>query len=775
MKGLTILCALIGLALPTRFSSLPDSNVLLALFLASVILFFVKRSRPIAFLCLGVLVSSLNLQSAVSKQLPEALEGTDLSARIVVKGLPEVSSLSTRFLAEIVFYHDAAIQWNEPIRLSWYEAPTLMPGEVFDLEIRLKRPRGMVNEHGFDYQAWLLARKIYATGYVRKKLSKESFQEVSGLSVRLARIRAHLTEKLFSSDSLQYPELSRALLLGDKSSIQAQQWARLQLTGTLHLMAISGLHVGLLAALGFLLGRFLARLLACIGLSRYSLNFIAPALSIVLSVTYAAIAGFSIPTQRAALFVLLVNTVFVLGRRTNYFYLLGLCAIIIGVFDPFAFVSPGFYLSFLAVLILFYCFLGREEGNRQGKMSAWFFGSLKAQLILSVALIVPLTILGLPISSISFLANFIAIPVISFVVVPLLFAAAVVSILPGSFAALLIALADRSLQMLWHYLGWLESFEMSSLHFPVPDLQTSLLGSLAIVLLLSPAALKFRFIGAFLLCVFLWPQGKRADVWTLTTLDVGQGLAIHIQGPEIDIVYDTGARFSENFDMGSRVVAPYLFAKGVQQLDYLIVSHGDNDHAGGLAGLLRYIAVDNLVLGESVAAAGFERAAGCHTLRPIATPGLKWTVLWPLEGPGKMDRFSGSNNASCVISLEINGSKILLTGDIEKGVERELLRLGVLPKDIDVLVAPHHGSRSSSSKNFIESLNPAIIIVSSGYNNRYGHPHEAVLERYRAVDARVMRTDREGAVSLNFRANCFRGEACIDISAQRQVNTRVWF
>ncbi len=735
-----------------------------------------RFTNPPALFVLGLCLSILHLADVVEKQLPFTLEGIDLPLTVRVVDLPESNSRSTRFIARII-EAPANTSWSETIRLSWYHSrsdkvPQIEPGQVWRLTVRLKRPRGFSNPKGFDYHAWLLGNGIYATGYVRTKADYKLLSEPGGW--RFSFLRYHLLQELFlKGRELYHGELLRALILGDRSGIEQRQWDVLQATGTIHLMAISGLHVGLVATLGFLLGGAMRRVIAVTTGSRLVLRLIPPAFSVGFAVLYAGLAGFSIPTQRALIFVVLVNLAGLLYRRVNLYHLLAVCALVIVLLDPFAFLSPGFWLSFGAVLVLFYLF-----SQRVGKVSR-LRGALFSQAALFVGMIAPLCLLVLPVSLVGPLANLVAVPVVSLVIIPALFMAVLTSFASQVWALVVLGFADNVFHYLWWVLELFASHDAVWWHAPVHGWIALPLGLLAAVLLLAPRGVPFRWAGAALLLLFLSSPGSRKEGLKLTVLDVGQGLAVVVETEEATLLYDTGARFSDNFDVGSRIISPYLIAHGSSRLDRIYVSHSDNDHAGGLSGVLANLQVDEVASGQRRVVLRQLRKRGEETdnhLFSDCREGMQWThgklkveALWPTDAGARVD-MGETNNHSCVLLLRYGDWQILLPGDIEADVERALLSSARLPEAVDILVAPHHGSRSSSTTAFVSRVSPAHVVYSAGYKNRYRHPHPDVVERYRWQGSTGYNTAALGAVTFQLNPT-----GTLDVHYHRKTGRRLWY
>ncbi|MBX2857724.1 MAG: ComEC family competence protein, partial [Cellvibrionaceae bacterium] len=496
----------------------------------------------------GASINHFHLNHRIDRQLPQHLEGLDLTVDAQILGLARHNGKAWVFDAwiENARLSDADALRDTPsvakalaavrgkVRLSWYQAQlddsSLAVGQLWTLQLRLRRPRGLVNPGGFDYQAWLLARSYIATGYIRAASAAADAAQPPALrsgNILINRLRQRIQQRLFAggaepgegvSATLSSAKVQQALLLGDKSGLTAADWSLLQSTGTVHLMAISGLHVGLVAALAFFLGRVLVRLLP-----GSALLLLLPALSSVAAASfYAAVAGFSIPTQRALLLVLLFNVAYCSGKRLNPFDVLASAAAMVVVIDPFAFLSPGFWLSFSAVWVLIYCFgLHRAPGGK-------WRGMVLSQWVVAAGLLVPLAALGLPTSVSAPLANVIAIPVISLLVVPGLFLALALSAISQAAAGWVLQRCDQLLNLLWHYLELLQHLPVSQLWLAGGQsmLVLALLGGLGGALFLAPRGLGVRGLGLALLILVLAPAGKREPGLVLTVLDVGQGLAV---------------------------------------------------------------------------------------------------------------------------------------------------------------------------------------------------------------------------------------------------------
>ncbi len=705
--------------------------------------------RIIGLVCIGAIIASWQLQSVIDRQLPKELAQQDLLVTLSIEKGGAVGGDTVRFQgrvlsmgrADMTLCIECGQMLGRLVRLSWRrdgETPSMMAGQKWTGMVRLKRPRGFVNPGGFDYHAWLLNKGISATGYVKKSsvTKLHSPSEAGGLFV--SRIRQSISHDL---EVFKYSALLKALMVGDTSAISRAQWTVFQATGTQHLVAISGLHIGLIAMIGFVSVRFLLGVFS-LSHSVGAVRIVPAIVSILFSACYVALSGYGIPAQRAWWAVALVGVLYVFGRRINPFYMLLYVVLCVVLLNPLAPTQNGFWLSFGAVTVLMLGFAFRSSERR------WVLGLLRAQVVISIGLPIMLIALQLPVSVSGFLANIVAVPVISFVVMPLLFFSTLLTVLSSSAASVFIALADWCMHVLWRYLSWLSEFG-GELWFSVPSAWLLCVGALAVATLLMPKAFKMAPLAGVLVLIVWFSQSflQNRIKPTLTVLDVGQGLSVVITSGRKTLVYDVGARFSENFDAGSGVVAPFLRSKNIKDIETIVISHGDNDHAGGLSGL-----IDQLPYAQLLSNHHSERLSvePCLSDRIFYHEKVKYTVVWP---QGDMLGKDSSNNDSCVLLVEIADITVLLAGDIEKAVEKTLISGGSLPKDIDILIAPHHGSSTSSSYEFLKWLNPKHIIVSAGYLSRYRHPSKAVLKRYDDLNARVWNTAIQGAVTVELENN----------------------
>ncbi|WP_373388586.1 DNA internalization-related competence protein ComEC/Rec2 [Pseudomonas alcaligenes] len=718
-KGMFALAA--GLASLPLLPALPPTWLLLAL-LPLALMLLPWRSHPVSFFLLGFVWACFSAQSALDDRLAVELDGRTLWLEGRVSGLPEVAAGVVRFQLE-----DATARAHRlpaRMRLAWYDGPPLLAGERWRLAVKLKRPRGLVNPQGFDYEAWLLAQRIGASGTVK---AGERLRPASGP----AAWRDALRQRLLAVEAFGRAGGLAALVLGDDSGLSRADWQVLQDTGTVHLLVISGQHVALLAALLYGLVAGLARL----GLWPRALPWLpwACALAFAGALGYGLLAGFEVPVRRACVMVALVLLWRLRFRHLGLWWPLLLAFVLVLLVEPLASLQAGFWLSFGAVAVLAWVF-----GGRLGTWS-WWRVWWRAQWTLALGLLPLFFALGLPLSLSGPLANLLAVPWVSLLVVPLALLGTLLLPVPWLGEGLL-WLAGGLLELLFQTLAWIAAMLPAWLPTAVP-LWCWLLGSLGVLLCLLPAGVPLRGFGLVMLLAVLLPPRERipagqAEVWQL---DVGQGLAVLVRTREHVLLYDAGPRFGD-FDLGERVVLPSLRQLGVGRLDLLLLSHADSDHAGGAGAVVRGMAVGRVLSGEAAVLPEALQAGACVDGASWEWDGVRFTTWrWSAAQAG--------NQASCLLKVAAAGEALLLTGDIDEAAERALMAAG---RDLraDWLQVPHHGSRSSSSGAFLDAVAPRGALLSRGWHNPFGHPHPRVVARYEARDIALHDSAELGAIRL---------------------------
>ncbi|WP_024645715.1 DNA internalization-related competence protein ComEC/Rec2 [Pseudomonas syringae] len=713
----------LGLVALRFLPALPPAWLLLLMpVLALMLLPF--RTYPLASFLLGFTWACISAQWALNDRLPSRLDGRTLWVQGQIVGLPSVAEGVVRFELE-----DASSRRSKlpaRIRLAWYGGPEIRSGERWRLAVKLKRPGGLVNPDAFDYQAWLLAQRIGATGTVA---------DGQRLAPARGAWRDGIRQRLLAVDAQGREGGLAALVLGDGSGLSRTDWQVLQDTGTVHLLVISGQHIGLLAGVVYALVAGLARW----GLWPRALPWLpcACGLAFAAALGYGLLAGFDVPVRRACVMVAMVLLWRLRFRHLGVVWPLLLSFNTVLIFEPLVTLQPGFWLSFTAVGILVLIFSGRL-----GAWSGWQSWT-RAQWLIAVGLLPILLALNLPISLSGPFANLIAVPWVSVIVLPPALIGTLLLPIPVLGEGLL-WLAGGALEWLFVFLalvaGALPAWLPSAV--PVWAWGLSLFGAL---LLLLPKGVPMRPLGwpLLLLCVFPPLESVPTGRVDVLQLDVGQGLAILLRTRHHTLLYDAGPRFGE-FDIGERVVVPAIRKTGVRHLDLMLISHADADHAGGARAVHQAFPVTRVLGGELARLAPQLDARLCESGERWEWDGVVFTT-W------RWEQAPDGNAASCILSVDAGGERLLLTGDIDVHAERAAIDSGF---DLRAhwLQAPHHGSRSSSSKPFLQAVAPVGVVISRGRNNAFGHPHPSVMTRYRWLGISSYDSAELGAIHLQLGA-----------------------
>lgn len=701
-----------------------------------------RRARPVAAFALGFCYAWLAAGVELGERLPRDLDGRVFVATGTVDSLPERGRRRLRFnlAVERLEGQGGIVEGPDRLRLSWYEDfPPLAPGDRLRLPVKLRRPHGYFNPGGFDYERWLFREGIDATGYVTDDRAPERLGRAP-LAGRLDRLRDRLGKRVSAAvpGEGEAEALLKALTVGDRRGLDDAAWRVLNATGTSHLVAISGLHVGLVAGFGMLLGAGLARL--CPPALRYRPARHWGALSaLAAAFIYAALAGFALPTRRALVMVVAALVALVSRRAVRPLAVLGLALGLVLAMDPLAPLGAGFWLSFLAVGALLAVFSGRVEARRALADGA------RAQVVVGLALAVPVTLFFQRLAWAAPLVNLVAVPLVGTVAVPLALAGVAGLYLPGIPGAWLLPAAERVLAAFWRGVEWVASHPVVVSAVPAPGWLATVLALAGVVWLLAPRGVPGRLLGVLLLTPVAWggDDGPAPGSFRLSVLDVGQGLAVVVRTRGHVLVYDTGPAFRSGFNTAEAVVEPYLLHVAAGRLDGLVISHGDNDHAGGAAHVVERFRPDLHLSGED----GLPGSSPCRDGDGWRWDGVDFRILHPPSG--MPDR---GNDSSCVLLAEGRDHRVLLTGDITRAVERRLVAVHGPALKAEVLVAPHHGSASSSSKAFVEAVSPETVVFATGLGNRFGLPAPEVTQRYRDAGARLVDTARAGMVRFEPKA-----------------------
>ncbi len=693
--------------------------------------------------------------------LAPELEGRDLAVVGVVSSLPALGERSQRFEFEVE--SAAGERLPKKLLLSWYaggwgeEAPggpavSVHPGERWLLTVRLRRPHGLVNPHGFDYEAWLLERGIGATGYVRNRGEQRKFLPRDNFFDRIEQAREAVRDRFLAVlGPTPAGGVLAALAVGDQRAISAEEWRLFSRTGVTHLMSISGLHVTLVSGLLAWMVAALWRRVPWLVL-RLPARKAAALAAIAGALGYTLLAGFGVPAQRTFWMVSVVAAALWAGRIASPWRTLALALGAVVLADPWAPLSPGLWLSFGAVLLIFYVAAGWSMP--ESKLAQWG----RVQWAITVGLAPAVLLLFGQVSVAGPLANAVAIPVVSVVVTPLALLAAVLPV------DSLLQVSAWLVECLLQFLEWCAALPgaLWTQHAPAPWTVVAALAGAA--WMLAPRGVPWRACGLALMApafAIAPPAPAAGEAW-ITTFDVGQGLAVLVRTASRATLYDAGPAWGAEADGGSRVILPALAGAGVPRLDLMVISHEDMDHMGGAVSVLESVEVDalasSLAPGHSLnALAGAPRR--CAAGESWQWDGVRFEFLHPAAPAARR------NDASCVLRVSTAGGSMLLTGDIERAAERELIERN--PK-ADILLVPHHGSRTSSTAPFIAAVAPRWAIVPVGHRSRFGHPNAEVLERYRAAGVRVVRTDQDGAVSI------LLDKDSVSLTGERALRGRYW-
>lgn len=689
----------------------------------------------------GFLWAQFQAHGLLLQRLPASFIHKNLHVQGVIAGLPRRRGERTQFILNIrKLVSPRLAHFPHKVRLSWYAdtPPDLRPGQIWNLTLRLRTPHRFMDPGTFDYSAWLLERGITATGYVYTKGDNRLIsQSVWRFPVQSLRYRCshYLQTVLVGSPAAG---LIRALLIGDRSGISAAQWDLLRRTGTVHLMAISGLHIGLIAGFVFFIVTWLWRYLprACLLLPAPKAAAICAWLAACL---YAALAGFAIPTQRALIMLAVILLSLLLQRTYKPSQVIAVALFLVLLWDPFAVLSASFWLSFSAVALIY--FLAQIQSNDASRVRRWW----RMQLSISLGLLPLVIVFFQQASLISPLCNLVAIPFVSVLVLPLALISTVLATFSHSLGGMGLHLAAGLMQLLQSGLSWMAAWKGSLIYLPAPSWYSLSLAMLGIGVLLLPRQVPGRYLGLLLCLPVCLPSPIRppAGHIRLSLLDVGQGLAAVVQTAHHTLVFDTGPRFSPAFDAGRAVVLPYLRQQGISVIDTLLISHSDRDHIGGAKSLLQAMPVRH-ILSSVPGMRRDQRDSACFAGRRWQWDGVSFHVLYPSRAEYTAAR--KNNNRSCVLQITGSARRLLLTADIEYPAETKLVAHYGEKLRSDVLVIPHHGSKTSSSPAFIAAVDPRLALIPAGWHNRFHLPARQVVERLRSRHLPLLNTATDGAI-----------------------------
>ncbi|KPC53093.1 DNA internalization-related competence protein ComEC/Rec2 [Amantichitinum ursilacus] len=731
LYSFALLALIAGICAVALLPALPPASVLLALLPCGAALTLAgacagprwRWACTLAGLALlGFAYASLRAHVRLADRLSTADEGRVIFAEGYISGLPH----SDRYGRSFVFV-TATPDLPRRIAVHWYgEHPEVIAASRWRLALKLKRPHGQQNPGGFDQEAWMLQQGLGASATVRMgtRLPGLAWQ-ARGDQLR-AQIAARIQRVLPGSP---YAGVIVAEAVGDRRGVEPDLWERFAAAGTSHLLVISGLHIAMVAGLVSALTGWVLRSIPAIT-QRVRLPAWRLSCGWVAALGYSALAGLSVPTQRAVLMLSIAVLCLLSGRRwaAGTIWLLTLSVVLL--FDPLAAGTAGLWLSFLAVGGLLW--LG---GNRMAPLKGWR-NLGRTEIAATLATLPALLYLFGRLPLASPLANALAVPLVSLLVVPL----TLLGLLDPTGYAL------RAAERVFAFTDWLITQTIAWLPAPwltPPPGWTLLPAALGILLALAPRGAPGRPLALFMLLPMftLQPPPVTAGEFRATVIDVGQGLAVLVQTREHTLLFDTGRP-----GQAQRTILPLLRRYGIAALDTLVVSHADSDHAGGVAALLKTVPVSEIVgsLAPDVPALQQRAQQACQAGQRWDWDGVQFSMLWPPP-----DTVAADDNAgSCVLQVSTAHTRILIPADIGKAQEAELIQQHALPR-YDVVVAGHHGSRTSSSQDFVHATQPQWVIYSAGYLNRFNHPHPEIEQRYAAAGSKALRTDLDGAIIID--------------------------
>jgi competence protein ComEC len=730
-----------------------SSDVIAVTLVASICASVWRRWRAPAWFLAGGALFLLAGSLIVDDRLDARYEGDSMLARVRIVQFPKVADGRVSLVLETV--DDVRIP--QRVRASWFEPPVVpMLGEVWELELRLRRPRGSANPGVPDYETLLFREKVHATGYVvggqRNRLLW------SGTASRVDEFRRRFTERAMAAAETETAAgVLAAVGAGARHLVSREQWDRFADSGTSHLMAISGLHVGLAAMLAFALGFALG------GMPPWRANGLVFGLvaGVGLAAAYALVSGLGVPARRAVIMLAGAALVVLRRRQLDGAGIVALAAILVYVSDPVASLAPGFHLSFGAVVLLVWLARRRDFGGSRRGIAAALRRLFVMQVFLLLGLL-PLTVLLFQrFTPVATPVNLLAVPLFSFVTAPLTLAALALGDICEKAALALLRVAALSIDGLEALIA--AAVRLPFAHFHVAQITgvAWLLLCLPLLWVLLPPGWPGRRLAILSVAsIVLWkpppPPAACFDSWVL---DVGQGLAVTIQSRGGTFLYDTGMAWRGGGSAARQMITPFLRSRGVRRLDRVVVSHADLDHSGGLAVLKREFDTGHILVGESLPD---EEGLKCAAGQNWWSGAIRFEVLHPAGA-------EEGNDASCVLRVSAGPHALLLTGDIEAAAERSLLQRRA-PLGSDVVVVPHHGSLTSSSPPFVDTVHAEVAIVSAAHANRWGFPKPPVVGRWQARGAEVLDTGTSGAVYLRI---CAAG-GLTELRRERKERRRFW-
>lgn len=768
----------------------------IALFLSVCYVRLPRTIKHLTILSCALLVALLNTNIQASQrlvqQLPVSEENKAFKLLVQIEGLARLNPASRAVTATVLRSHPVGVP--EQIMLVWSQGtwrgpyakpkterfPELIPGQQWAVTAYVKTPHGARNTGGFDYEGYMFAQGIRAIAQVRgvPELISET-PEVWSLGLMAQRWRYALRDAMLPYlQSLRWGGVVLALSIGDQASIHSADWRTFNRTGLTHLVSISGSHVTMLASVSAWVFAWVWRRLR-VGsqpLAQYLPAQLAAAwLALLLAGLYSLIAGWEVPARRT--FFMFAVAVACLSLRLPFTItqIVAWAAIGIVLFDPWAVLASGFWLSFGAVLLLVCC-AGWTGSRLSWRAESWWRRycqhlvlASKWQLAISIALLPPLAFLFFEMSLVSPFSNAYGIPLIGLVITPLALVFAITSVLGWvSLASGVLAVCHFLLELTMRPTEWLAQLSLASLPASKAPVWVLALAIGGVLVALAPKALRGAVLGwGFILPALFW-RGAPIDEgdWRLHVLDVGQGSAIIIETRDHTFLFDTGVRRAWDSDEGERTVVPYLHSLGKLRLDGLILSHADLDHVGGTLGVLERMQVAQIyspfdvesylrrelrLLQRDPATLALPAAISpCQRGVSWEVDGIRFRFVWPNPTHYDSGSVQDKNAHSCVLVIQGRHRSAVLTGDVGHAQEKQLVEAGL--ESQDVVVVGHHGSKTSSSALWVQQMQAQVAVAQVGWWSRFGHPHQEVVQRWEKEGTMFYRTDWDGAVVIHAKA-----------------------
>ena len=731
----------LGIWLVGNCRTLPSLKYCVALLVVLILIYFFSQMKWIKiillhliFFAIGFCWQNFHAQQWLAKRLPVQLAQKNIAVTGTIISLPIEEKIMSRFLLQTEYFNGK----NEKrrLQLSWQNPhPILHVGEKWQITVRLKPPHGLNNFGVPNHLNYYWTHIIHATGFV---VSKAEFKKLSDYDFFFA--VAHWRQQLQDDirKTIHDPTVAAilsALTVGIEDGLSAEDWQILQRTGTVHLVVVAGLHIGLMVSIIYFAINYGWRFLPWLIL-RFPAQRAASYGALIFSWLYGSLAGFGIPTQRAVIMQILMIIHQLTYRQINIWRRIMLAFWVVILIQPGAIWSASLWLSFAAIISI--ALYTNMDGDKVAHWRQW----PKIQLALFMG-VTPLTIYFFQqFSMVGLFANLPAILWIGWVILPLCLFAAGMNLVSQTISHTLLNLAGYLLLPLWHFLQWLAHWDWSAWKIAMPRPWVLWLSLFGVILFLATKKYYWRTLGV-LGFLMIWlihsPKPPLGSYW-VTVLDVGQGLAITVQTARHFLIYDTGLRIPDGFDTGRDVIGPYLVHLGIHKIDTIVISHRDSDHSGGAHWLIKQWPFQQFLTSFPAL------FADAHAENCVSGQGWNWDgVPFKILGPAVNQSYQG-NNSSCILQIGTAGRQTLLTGDIESMAEFKLIQEQGQALNSAIMSVPHHGSKTSSTLSFLQTVQPQYAVFSLGYLNRFHFPAPSVEKHYHQLGISILRTDQDGAI-----------------------------